>query len=115
MITSIIMKKAHAATKVMKAEFPEITYSTQLGLEIRKLLNDEKINRIKILIRNKLHTEITKIVPKNQTIYGQGLEAIENMLIRETRLKRLYFPRAMQPWELSNYLVDNHFDKVRCI
>lgn len=115
MITSIIMKKAHANTKIMKLQFPEINYGTQLGLEIKKLLNDEKINRIKILVRNKLHTEIIKLVPKNQTIFGQGLEKVENMLLRETRLKRLYFPRAMQPWELSNYLVENHFDKVRCI
>lgn len=115
MITSLIMKKAHSNTKIMKAEFPEINYRMQLGLEIKKLLNDEKTNRIKILVRNKLHTEIIKLVPKNQTIFGQGLQQVENMLLRETRLKRLYFPRAMQPWELSNYLVQEHYDEVRGI
>jgi hypothetical protein len=41
-ITSSIMKKAHAATRRIKEEYPEVNYRYQLSLEIKRLIAEEK-------------------------------------------------------------------------
>lgn len=114
-ITSNIMRKAHYNTKVMKKQFPEVNYRSQLGLEISNLLKLEKINYKKRIVKVKLLNEMKKIIVHGNYISGDEITNLENMLRRETRLNRLYFPRPMTVWDLAEYLVNEHFDKVRFI
>lgn len=117
LITSNIMREAHKQTKIMKKQFPEINYRTQLGIEISNLIKQSKENYIKVLKRNKLIkmiiTTCNNIDNSNTNIWGNDLELVSNMFRRFLCINNFAFMKTYTAFTLANDVMNRYGKNIR--
>jgi hypothetical protein len=107
-ITSSIMKKAHMATKAMKKEFPEINYRIQLGLEISKLLKDEREYQLEVTLRVKTLNWMKKYINHNNKLDREDLELLSNKMNYDLGIKRFGFTQSYTMFDLAKEIVKRY-------
>jgi hypothetical protein len=107
-ITSSILKKAHAAVKAMKAEFPEISYRFQLSIEIKRLIAEDREYTKSITSRIKIQRWLRTYVDTTEKYFGTEYEVLSNAIRNDLMIKHFSFPEYCDNWTLAKYLVDRY-------
>lgn len=107
-ITSSILKKAHAATKAMKAEFPEISYRLQLSLEVKRLIAEDREYTRSIKSRIAIQKWLRGYVDTSEKYFGTEYEILGNAIRNDLMIKHFSFPGYCDNWTLAKYLVDKY-------
>ena len=73
-ISRELMKEAHKMAKEIKTEYPEVTYTTQLGICIKFLLEDNNLSNRAMELKEELNIseEEAKVLEKVELAYQEA-------------------------------------------
>ena len=96
------------ATKAMKKEFPEVNYRSQLGIEISRLLKEEKEYQANVTLRVKCLNWMNKYVNHNNTLDSSDLDLLTRAMNIDLNIKRYGFVKSYSKFTLAQEMVKRH-------
>jgi hypothetical protein len=112
-ITSSVMYKAHKMTRIMVKKDSGIHYRTQLGLNIRYIMAQDKEAYQKRIDTIKALKWIKQYINHDNSIHSEEMTNIINKMNYDLMIRHFYWGKSYNAWSLAGSLVKNHRKNIQ--